>query len=144
MFLKINIDSPNSFNQMVSVIEMRCVIFELRIGCLCRLLFRRQTSCSMGKWKPNTLAARCETHTVHTQIKGWFPQGTRVFRQCKVPRAEVMFVTIQREERNEQGCYNVRNCPMFAVRLSITKSLYCWPIGSLSSTCILCTPPALQ
>jgi hypothetical protein len=25
------------------------------------------------------------------------PQGMRVLQQCKVPRAEVMFVTIQRE-----------------------------------------------
>jgi hypothetical protein len=31
---------------------------------------------------------------------------------------------------------------MFAVKLLITTSLYRWPIGSLPSTCMLCTPPA--
>jgi hypothetical protein len=31
------------------------------------------------------------------QITSWSPQGMRILRQCKVPRAEVMFVTIQRE-----------------------------------------------
>jgi hypothetical protein len=31
------------------------------------------------------------------QITSWSPQGMRVLLQCKVPRAEVMFVTIQRE-----------------------------------------------
>jgi hypothetical protein len=36
------------------------------------------------------------------------------------------------------------NCPMFAVRLWITTSPYRWPVGSLPSTCMLCTPPALH
>jgi hypothetical protein len=36
------------------------------------------------------------------------------------------------------------NCPMFAGRLWITTSPYRWPIGSLLSTCMLCTPPALH
>jgi hypothetical protein len=36
------------------------------------------------------------------------------------------------------------NCPMFAVRLSITTRPYRWPIGSLPSTCMLCTPPAMH
>jgi hypothetical protein len=36
------------------------------------------------------------------------------------------------------------NCPMFAVRLWITASPYRWSIGSLPSTCMLCTPPALH
>jgi hypothetical protein len=31
------------------------------------------------------------------QITSWAPQGMLVLRQCKVPRAEVMFITIQRE-----------------------------------------------
>jgi hypothetical protein len=31
------------------------------------------------------------------QITSWSPQGMRVLRQCNVPRAEVMFITIQRE-----------------------------------------------
>jgi hypothetical protein len=33
------------------------------------------------------------------------------------------------------------NCKMFVVRLWITTSPYRWPIGSLPSTCMLCTPP---
>jgi hypothetical protein len=77
------------------------------------------------------------------------PQGMRVLRQCKVPRAEVMFVTInvktlapQRKTwRRRLQCLN---CPMFAVRLWITTSPYRWPVGSLPSTCMLCTPPALN
>jgi hypothetical protein len=36
-------------------------------------------------------------HAYSPQITSWTPQGMRVLRQCKVPRAEVMFVTIQRE-----------------------------------------------
>jgi hypothetical protein len=32
-------------------------------------------------------------------------------------------------------------CPMFAVRLWITTSPYLWPLGSLPSTCMFCTPP---
>jgi hypothetical protein len=31
------------------------------------------------------------------QITSWSPQEMRVLRQCTVSRAEVMFVTIQRE-----------------------------------------------
>jgi hypothetical protein len=31
--------------------------------------------------------------------------------------------------------------PMFAVRLWITTSSYRWPVGSLPSTCMLCTSP---
>jgi hypothetical protein len=31
------------------------------------------------------------------QITSLSPQGMRVLRQCKAPRAKVMFVTIQRE-----------------------------------------------
>jgi hypothetical protein len=31
------------------------------------------------------------------QIMSWSPQGMRVLRQCTVPRGEVLFVTIQRE-----------------------------------------------
>jgi hypothetical protein len=38
----------------------------------------------------------------------------------------------------------IPNCPMFAVRLWITTSPYRWPIGSLPSTCLLCTPRALR
>jgi hypothetical protein len=33
------------------------------------------------------------------------------------------------------------NCLMFAVRLWITTSPYRWPVGSLPSTCMHCTPP---
>jgi hypothetical protein len=31
------------------------------------------------------------------QIARWYPQAKRVLRECKVPQAEVIFVTIQRE-----------------------------------------------
>jgi hypothetical protein len=47
----------------------------------------------------------------------------RVLRQCKVPRAEVMFVTIQREnirplkKEMKKAVTMLSNYPMFAVRL---------------------------
>jgi hypothetical protein len=81
------------------------------------------------------------------QNTSWSPQGMRVLRRCTVPWAEVLFVTIQRENicpsRKEmnKAVTMLLNCPMFAVRLWITKSPYRWPIGSLLSTCMLCTPP---
>jgi hypothetical protein len=80
------------------------------------------------------------------QITSWSPQGTRVLRQCKVPRAAVIFITIQREnvrysKKQINKAVTMRNCPMFAVRLWITTSLYHWPTGSLPSTCMVCTPP---
>jgi hypothetical protein len=37
----------------------------------------------------------CGTHS--SQITSWSPQGMRVLRKCKDPRAEVMFVTVQGE-----------------------------------------------
>jgi hypothetical protein len=36
------------------------------------------------------------------------------------------------------------NYPMFALRLWITTTLCRWPVVSLPSTCMLCTPPALH
>jgi hypothetical protein len=74
------------------------------------------------------------------QITSWSPQGMRVLRQCKQSRAEVMFVTIHRENIRPQRKKWTRllqcnpNCPMFAVRLWITTSPYRWPIGCSSST----------
>jgi hypothetical protein len=80
-----------------------------------------------------------------TQITSWSPQEMRVLRQCTVPRAEVMFVNIQleniRPSKKLTRLLQCLNCPMFAVRLWITTSPYHWPIGSLPSTCMLCTPP---
>jgi hypothetical protein len=35
--------------------------------------------------------------TYSSQITSWSPQEMRVLRQCKVPQAEVTFVTVQRE-----------------------------------------------
>jgi hypothetical protein len=72
----------------------------------------------------------------------WSPQGMRVLWQCTVPRAEVMFVTTTwkhspLKERNKKGM----NMTDVAVRLWITTSPYRWPVGSLPSTCMLCTPP---
>jgi hypothetical protein len=68
-----------------------------------------------------------------------------VFSLFTVSGAEVMFVTIQRENilpsKKWINLLQCLNCPMFAVRLWITTSPYRWPIGSLPSTCMLCTPP---
>jgi hypothetical protein len=52
------------------------------------------------------------------QITSWSLQGMRVLRQCKAPRAEVMFVTIQRENihasKNEVNkllqCFQTARC----------------------------------
>jgi hypothetical protein len=80
------------------------------------------------------------------QITSWFPQGMRVLRQCKVPRAEVMFVTIKRKnirpsKKKWTMLLQCLSCPMFAVRLWITTSRYRWSIWSLrpSACCVL--PP---
>jgi hypothetical protein len=83
------------------------------------------------------------------QITSWSPQGMRVLQQCTVPRAEIMFITIQRknihpQEKKWTRLLQCLNCPMFAVRLWITAPLYRWPAGSLPSTCLLCTPSALH
>jgi hypothetical protein len=81
------------------------------------------------------------------QITSWSPQGMRVLRQYKVPRAEVMFVTIQRENirpskiEMNKAVTMLPYCPMFAVMLWITTSPYRWPVRSFPSTCLLCTPP---
>jgi hypothetical protein len=91
----------------------------------------------------------CKERQYCPQITSWSPQGMRVLRQCTVPRAEVMFVTIQHENSAPQRKKWTRllqclNCPMFAIRPWITTSLCHWPVRSLPSTCVLCTPPALQ
>jgi hypothetical protein len=82
------------------------------------------------------------------QITSWSPQEMRVLRQCTVSRAEVMFVNIQleniRPSKKLTRLLQCLNCPMFAVRLWITTSSYHWPVGSLPSTFMLCTPPALR
>jgi hypothetical protein len=64
------------------------------------------------------------------------PQGMRVLRQCKVPRAEVVFVTIQREnirpskKEMSKAAIMLPKCPIFAVKPWITTSPYRWPIAS--------------
>jgi hypothetical protein len=63
------------------------------------------------------------------QITCWSSQGMRVLRQCTVPRAEAMFVTIQRKTFAPQRMKWTRllqclNCPMYGVRLWVTTSLY--------------------
>jgi hypothetical protein len=81
-----------------------------------------------------------------TQITSWSPQGMRVLRQCTVQRAEVMFVTIQREnirpsKKEVNKAVTMLKLTMFAVRLWIIASPYRWPTGRFPSTCMLCTPP---
>jgi hypothetical protein len=85
----------------------------------------------------------------YPQIRSWSPQGMRVLRPWTFPRAEVMFVTIQREnirpsKKKWTRLLQCLNCLVFAVRLWIITSLYRLPIGSLQSTCMLCIPPALH
>jgi hypothetical protein len=85
------------------------------------------------------------THQYCPQIKSWSPQGMRALRQYKVPRTEVMFVTIHREKfalqrKKWTSLLRCLNCIIFAVRPWITTSLYRRPIGSLPSTWMLCNP----
>jgi hypothetical protein len=66
----------------------------------------------------------------------------RFLRQCKVPREEVMFVTIHRgnirpSKKEMNKAVTMLKLPMFVGRLRITTSLYRWPIGSLPSTCMV-------
>jgi hypothetical protein len=79
------------------------------------------------------------------QITSWSQQGMLVLRQCKVPRALLsnMKTFAPQTKKWTRLLQCNPNCPMFAVRLSITMSLYRWPI-SFPSTCVLCTPHALQ
>jgi hypothetical protein len=105
------------------------------------------TSCET-KITQGRLTVPCSRYS--PQITSWSPQGMRILRQCKVPGAEVMFVTIQRQnirpskKEMTKAVTTLPNCPMFAVRIWITTSPYRWPIGSLPSTCMLYTPPALH
>jgi hypothetical protein len=76
--------------------------------------------------------------------------ASRVLRQCTVPRAEVglMLVTIQREnirpsKKEMNKAVTMLKLPDVWTYLWIT-SPYRWPVGSLPSTCMLCTPPALH
>jgi hypothetical protein len=84
------------------------------------------------------------------QITCWSPQGMRVLRQCTIPRAVVIFVTIQREnirpskKEMNKAVTTVTNCPMFSIRLRITTSPYRLPTRSLPCTGMLCTPPSLH
>jgi hypothetical protein len=69
------------------------------------------------------------SHIKHCpQITSWSQQGMRLLRQCTVPWAEVMFVSIQRENIRHPNKKWTRllqylNSPMFAVMLWITVSL---------------------
>jgi hypothetical protein len=102
-------------------------LFHCRLRCY--VFFSRGINKSHCKYSPQTTS--------------WSPQGMQVLRQCKVPRAEVMFVTIQRESirSSKKEMNKAWTCPIFAVRLWITTSPHRWPIGSFQSTCMLCTPP---
>jgi hypothetical protein len=76
-------------------------------------------------------------HNYNPQLTRWAPQEMQVLRQCKVPRAKVRFVTIQREnirpskKQMNKAVTMLPNCPTFSIRLWITMSHYRWPIGRL-------------
>jgi hypothetical protein len=88
------------------------------------------------------LTWRTKSHLLSTDHE-LIPQGMRVLRQCTVPLAEVMFVTIQRSNIQRKEWTMLLQCllnrPMYAVRIRITTYLYRWPTVSLPSTCMLCT-----
>jgi hypothetical protein len=100
---------------------------------------------SLSSWNTwcNWFILHCSVNC--PQITSWYPQGMRVLRQCKVPRAKVMSVTIQREnirpskKEMNKSVTMLPSCPMFSVRLWITTSPYRWPVVNLPSTCMLCT-----
>jgi hypothetical protein len=58
-------------------------------------------------------------------ITSWSPQGMRVLRQCKAPRAEIKSVTIQRENFRplKKEMNKAWTCPMFAVSMNHYVSL---------------------
>jgi hypothetical protein len=95
----------------------------------------RTTTIFLGQYRWRTLTKLAQLEILRCQSK-------RVLRQCKVQWAEVMFVTIQRENirRSEKEMNKVWTCPRFSVRLWMT-SPYRWPVGNLPSTRMLCTPP---
>jgi hypothetical protein len=47
--------------------------------------------------RPTAASEENRTNDYSPHIMSWSPQGMRVLRQCKFPRAKVMFVTIQSE-----------------------------------------------
>jgi hypothetical protein len=120
----------------------------------CAIVFRSppasHVSSSNGQWSSQLLCVYY-TRVYCPQYTSWSPQGMRVLRQYTGPRAEVLFVTIQREnmrpskkEINKAIVTMLPNFPMFAVGLWITTSLCRWPIWNLPSTCTVCTPLALH
>jgi hypothetical protein len=130
-------------------------IFLFRVS-FSALSFHIDTSSSLGElsyshgdehedgWLSSGIQRR-ECGRYSPQITSWSPKVMRVLRQCKVQRAEVMFVTIQRENIRHSNKWTrllqSLNCPMFAFWLWIITSPYRWPVGSLPSTCMLCTSP---
>jgi hypothetical protein len=91
-----------------------------------RLLWTQQRTIGLHERADNFLTS---WEYYSPQITSWSPQEMRVLRQCKVPRVEVMFVTVQRENiRPSKKEMNkvvtmLPNWLMFSVTLWITTSL---------------------
>jgi hypothetical protein len=83
------------------------------------------------------------------QITSWSPQGMEScgnarFRLRKYCPLLSNVKTFAPERNKWTRLLQCLNSPMFAVRLWITTYFYHWPIWSLPSTYLLCTPPALH
>jgi hypothetical protein len=91
---------------------------------------------------------RVEVYTVHRSRvdprKECESCGNARFRERKSCSLLSNVKTFALQRKKWTRLLRCLNCPMFAVRLWITTYLYRWPIGSLPSTCMLCTPPALH
>jgi hypothetical protein len=68
---------------------------------LCAIALRSppasHVSTSNSQWSSQLFCVYCRWCIYSPQITTWSPQGMRALRQCKAPRAQVMFATIQRE-----------------------------------------------
>jgi hypothetical protein len=77
-----------------------------------------------------------------TQMTSWSPQGMRVLRQCKFSRAEVMFVTIQREnillskKEMNKAVYQTK----FVQQFWLKRANFCFCFSEKSVTFALLTP----
>jgi hypothetical protein len=147
MFVEMTLEVPNLtvHDEVISANILRTKISNLVFKCFIffYVLCTSWCSCQYSVWLQTGRPRFDPQKKYSPQITSWSPQGMRVLRHCKVPWAEIMFVTIQREnirplnKEMNKAVTSVTNCPMFAVRLCITMSPYRWPIGSLPTTFML-------
>jgi hypothetical protein len=120
--------------------------------------FHGRTALSLKKTRDTFLKTSGDGRLIHVPLRyqaycphitSWSPQGIRALRQCTVPTADVMFVTIQREnilpsKKKTNKAVTMLKLPddySYAMNHYVSLSL---TNRKSSSTCMLCTPLALH